>query len=271
MARVSRFPGRSLLPPGSDAEREAPRQASCEARLGLFHYVKALHAGGMSIARIKDKTGVGRHTLNKWLDADDLPARRHAKPTPCSPAYFRELLERQWAAGNRRGRHLLHDLRNRGYTGSHSHLVRLLAEWRHPERPTSAKNELRSTRTVLVNESETIDPVTGWQISPQVTAALCLEPIGTLTPGQELKIAALKRSSPSFLVMRRSLCGFEACSEAGNLKSWRSGLGMRRTPPFLPCSNLQGRCDVILPQSAMPSRCRGAMVKQRDRLTGLKP
>jgi len=69
MTRVSRFPGRSLLPLGSDAEREAPRQASREARLGLFHYVKALRAGGISVARIKDKTGIGRQTLIKWIDS----------------------------------------------------------------------------------------------------------------------------------------------------------------------------------------------------------
>lgn len=80
MARVSRFPGRSLLPPGSDAEREAPRQASREARLGLFHYVKALHAGGMPVTRIKEKTGVGRHTLNRWLESDDLPAAIRNRP-----------------------------------------------------------------------------------------------------------------------------------------------------------------------------------------------
>jgi Transposase len=136
----------------------------------LFHYVKALRAGGISVARIKDKTGIGRQTLIKWIDSDDLPARRHPKPTPRSPAYFREFLEQQWAVGNRRGRHLLHDPRNRGCTGSHSHLARVLAKWRHPDRPTSAKNDPRSVPTVLVEESGAIDPVTGWQISPQVAA-----------------------------------------------------------------------------------------------------
>lgn len=221
--RVSRFPGRSLLPPSSDAEREAPRQASREARLGLFHYVKALHAGGMPVARIKDKTGVGRQTLIRWLDSDDLPARRHPKPTLRTPAYFREFLDQQWAAGNRRGRHLLHDLRNRGYIGSHSHLARFLAEWRHPDRATGRKTETRSMPTVLVEENMAIDPVTGWQISPQVAAALCLRPTGMLTPRQQQKVTALKQSSPSFVIMRRLAMRFRGLlrsKTAEKLEGW---------------------------------------------------
>jgi transposase len=235
MARVSRFPGRSLLPPGSDAEREAPRHACREARLGLFQYVKALHAAGMPIAAIKSKTGVGRHTLIKWIDSDELPARRHAKPTPRSPAYFRDFLEQQWAAGNRRGRHLLHDLRNRGYTGSHSHLARFLAEWRRPDRPTSAKTEARSTPTLLVQESRAIDPLSGWQISPQVAAALCLAPTGTLTPQQELKVTALKQSSPSFVVMRRLAMRFRGLFRSGKadkLEAWLRDAKKSAIPPL---------------------------------------
>ena len=67
MGRLSRFPGRSLLPPESDAEREAPRHACCEARLGLFRMSKPSHAAGMPIATIKSKTGVGRRDCAKFM------------------------------------------------------------------------------------------------------------------------------------------------------------------------------------------------------------
>jgi hypothetical protein len=177
----------------------------------------------MPVARIKEKTGAGRHTLIRWLDSDDLPARRHAKPTLRTPVYFREFLEQQWAAGNRRGRHLLHDLRNRGYIGSQSHLARFLAEWRHPDRATGPKTETRSMPTVLVEEKMAIDPVTGWQISPQVAAALCLRPTGMLTPRQQQKVTALKQSSPSFAVMRRLAMRFRGLlgsKKAEKLEGW---------------------------------------------------
>jgi hypothetical protein len=141
------------------------------------------------------------------------PASRQA--TARSPAYFRDFLEQQWAAENRHGRHLLHDLRNRGYTGSHSHLARFLAEWRYSDHPTGAKNEARTTLTLLVEESKAIDPVSGWHISPQVAAALCLAPTDTLTPHQDLKVAALKQSSPSFVVMRRLAIRFRGLFRSG--------------------------------------------------------
>jgi transposase len=67
--------------------------------------------------------------------------------------------------------HLLQNLReaieqqmtkHRGYTGSLSHLHRLLAKWRHPNREEEAKAKPPAA------ESRAIDPATGWQISPIV-------------------------------------------------------------------------------------------------------
>jgi len=64
-------------------------------------------------------------------------------------------------SGNRLGRHLFHDLKNRGYTGSRSNLERLLQEVTLPE----------------IKVSERVrDPDTG-----HVIAALCIKPRGLLT------------------------------------------------------------------------------------------
>ena len=58
------------------------------------------------------------------------PDRRAAAPKTCSPSYFLDYLSRRWAEGCGRGRELLHEIKLRGYTGSFSHLERLLAKWR---------------------------------------------------------------------------------------------------------------------------------------------
>jgi transposase len=76
---------------------------------------------------------------------------------------------------------------------------------------------------VLVEEKMAIDPVTGWQISPKVAAALCLTPTGILTPRQQQKVTALKQSSPSFTVMRRLAMRFRGLlrsKDSSKLAPW---------------------------------------------------
>jgi hypothetical protein len=97
-----------------------------------------------------------------------------------------------------------HDLKHRGYTGSLSHLQRLLAKWRHPDREETAKAE------PAAEESRAIDPATGWQISPIVAAALCMKPSKMLTPPQAVKVAALKEASPGFVIMRQLAMRFRS-------------------------------------------------------------
>lgn len=50
--------------------------------------------------------------------------------TPSNPAYFSVLLERRWAKGITKVRHLLDEIRRRGYTGFFTHLARFLSPWR---------------------------------------------------------------------------------------------------------------------------------------------
>lgn len=49
------------------------------------------------------------------------------------PGVFGVLLERRWAEGITKVRHLFAEIRHRGYTGSFSHLARFLAPWRGGE------------------------------------------------------------------------------------------------------------------------------------------
>jgi len=214
------------LPSGALLGRTPPCYPRRDARKAIFDRVQTLHAVGKPIWAIAEETSLSRRIVTKWIQTGSLQHRRPMPPKPSSPAYFQEFLRRQWAAGNRRGRHLFHDLRHRGYTGSYSHLERLLCEWRRADR--GEVNESKS----LVEEAPAIDPATGWQISPIVAASLCMKPTGMLTPSQAAKVTTLKQVSPSFVVMRQLAMRFRGLlrgSGSKKLSRWlddarRSGI-----------------------------------------------
>lgn len=99
--------------------------------------------------------------------------------------------------GNRVGRHLFYDIKNRGYTGSRSNLERLLKVWREVE------NIQLDEPPPEMDVSEPVrDPDTGHMISSVVAAALCIKPRGLLTDLQARKVNALKQGSRAFAIMR---------------------------------------------------------------------
>nr|WP_158529791.1 hypothetical protein [Sinorhizobium meliloti] len=114
-----------------------------------------------------------------------------------SPLYFETFLAECWKNGNRIGRHLLYDIKNRGYTGSRTNLERLLKVWRE------AKNIQPGEPPPDMDVSEPVrDPDTGHMISSVVDAALCIKPRGMLTDRQARKVNALKQGSTVFAIMR---------------------------------------------------------------------
>jgi hypothetical protein len=182
MTAVSRFAGRSQLPSAPGDRRATLRRAHREARKLMFKQAKELHASGKTFVAIAAQIGIGHRTIAKWVNADVLPHRHQLTLNPSSPLYFQDFLSRRWADGDKVGRRLFHDIRHRGYTGSFSHLERLLSEWRRSERPETRR------RKEPTKESSAIDPATGWQISPVVAAALCMKPRTMLTHSQAVKV-----------------------------------------------------------------------------------
>jgi hypothetical protein len=104
--------------------------------------------------------GADRRTIAKWVSLDDLPDRQRSAIKPSSPLYFQEFLERRWAAGDRSGRRLFHDVRNRGYIGSFSHLERLLSTWRKGP-PGQTPLPSPPAKVEPLGEAPAIDPTTG--------------------------------------------------------------------------------------------------------------
>jgi transposase len=64
----------------------------------------------------------------------------------------------------------------------------------------------------------------GWLISPIVAAALCIKPRGLLTPGQAVKIDALKRASPDFTAMRRLAMRFRGILRSKDVEKFDNWL-----------------------------------------------
>src|SRR5271166_5852005 len=112
-----------------------------------------------------------------------------------------------------------------GYTGSFSHLERLLAKWRRARGakvvtlPTAPEPTTAPTPTIAM-VPRAVDPATGWSISPIVAASLCIKPRGLLTPGQAAKVDALKSASPDFTAMRQLAMRFRGILRSKDIQKF---------------------------------------------------
>ena len=242
LSRADRSTGRALLPesndedfvtisngpgdPGEVAEhRHLTRQAHRRSRQAVFDQIHTLREAGTSIGDIARQTGFGPRSIRKWLKFSTPPERRAAAPKPCSPNYFLDYLSRRWAEGCVRGRELLYEIKLRGYSGSFSHLERLLAKWR---RANDAKvvtlppvpEPTRALTTTIATVPRAVDPATGWTISPIVAASLCIKPRGLLTPSQAAKVDALKSASADFTAMRRLAMRFRGILRSKDIQKF---------------------------------------------------
>lgn len=212
-----RATGRAILSEDATVDaathRRRARLAHRQSRREIFEKLRALREEGLSYSEIARQTGYERRSVANWLKFKVPPDRRRAALTPTSPWYFETFLAECWKDGNRCGRHLFHDVKQRGYTGSFANLERLLGAWRRAEREQAPVDVPPATL-----KSEPVrDPDTGHAISPVVAAALCIKPRGLLTDQQARKVDALKQESEAFAEMRYLAMRFN-----GILRSKRS-------------------------------------------------
>ena len=93
------------------------RRGRLAVRQQLFDEIRALFEGGNSIGEIARKLGLGRRRVERWVRRIDLPDRNTMASTPSNPAYFGVLLERRWAEGITKVRHLFAEIRHRAIPG----------------------------------------------------------------------------------------------------------------------------------------------------------
>jgi hypothetical protein len=196
LSRVDRPTGCALLPSSKDEDesaativsnprgqsdvakhRKLTRQAQRRSRQAIYDQIRTLRDAGTSIRDIAKETGFCMRSVRKWLKFSAPPERRAAEPTPCSPNYFLTYLSGRWAEGCVRGRQLFQEIKLRGYTGSFSHLERLLATWRGDRSAKAAKNNndhtvvtsppnpQPPTESASVTIPRAVDRATGWVVS----------------------------------------------------------------------------------------------------------
>lgn len=179
------------------AQHRRARLAHRQFRREIFDMLHALRQQGLTYSEIARRTGYERRSVANWLTSNAARDRNRAALQPTSPLYFEAFLAECWKDGNRIGRHLFHDIKNRGYMGSRSNLERLLKVWRE------AENIQPDEAPPMASVSEPVrDPDTGHIISSVVAAALCIKPRSFLTDRQARKVDALKQGSEPFRKMR---------------------------------------------------------------------
>lgn len=138
MSLSGRATGRAILSEDAIVDaathRRRARLAHRQSRQEIFETLHALRDEGLSYSEIARRTGYERSSIANWLKFKAPPDRRRAALNPTSPWYFEAFLAQCWKDGNRCGRHLFHDVKQRGYTGSFANLERLLGAWRRAER-----------------------------------------------------------------------------------------------------------------------------------------
>jgi hypothetical protein len=187
------------------------QQMVCQGRRGVwldrFDQVKALQRAGRNLNSIIEQTGLNWRTVAKWLEADALPERRPRDPKSTNPVKFEGYLAQRWNEGIRTGRRLLTEIRQQGYTGSLSHLHRLLNQWR------GAGSAVLAQKSTVNDTSLMPTP----RIVPPIAASiLCIKPRGQLSRQEVMKVESLKETSPSFVVMRQLAMRFRGILRGGD-------------------------------------------------------
>ena len=194
------------------AHRHFEQRAARAAQLARFAEIKVLYEAGESITAIALALGLGRRRVERWSRFMVLPERIAIEPKTCTPAYFETFLSGRFSEGTTSVRLLFAEIKQKGYTGSYSHLARFIAPWKDAGRPLGGIVEtplvsplpaLSSLARDVHSAAPTLDPTTGRRVSPLTAAALCVKPREQMTSRQSSIVDALKAGSEEFTTMRQ--------------------------------------------------------------------
>jgi transposase len=176
-----------------------------------FDRVGALHDEGATLARIARETGFNWRMVRKRTRLDAFRPQATMAPKATTPAGFGAYLARRWNEGCTMGRQLLAEIRPLGYTGSLTHLQRLLNGWR--------RAHFAAVITASAPECPMLtDGALRLPVPPIVASALCIKPRGLLTSAQCEKVDYLKAAYAEFAGMRALAMRFRGLLRGGNIE-----------------------------------------------------
>ncbi len=145
------------------------------------------------MADIVRETGFHWRTVKKWTRQETLRPRATMAPKSTTPSGFSAYLARRWNEGCTIGKQLLAEIRPLGYTGSLTHLQRLLSSWRRAH----------FAAAIGIPAPVALQDFVAPTAPPIVAAAMCIKPRGLLTEAQAVKVDQLKEISSDFAIMRQ--------------------------------------------------------------------
>ena len=108
-------------------ERQKQQRA---ARFACFEEVRAMHAQGVTVSAIAQKTGLDRKTVRKFIQADVFPERQ-ARPKQTSILdTYKPYLQQRWKEGCRTATKLWQEIQRLGYSGGRSLVGDFVAQLR---------------------------------------------------------------------------------------------------------------------------------------------
>jgi transposase len=112
-----------------------------ELRQHQFAEAKRLHAEGWSYRRIAGEIQLDRRTVQKYVQAEQLP-RRVLPQNSSSVTPYLPLVQQRWLAGERDGAQMLVALQQQGYRGSLASVYRALKAFRSGDGRRSSGNAM---------------------------------------------------------------------------------------------------------------------------------
>jgi transposase len=103
-----------------------------------FGEVKRLVAEGYSQRTIARRLRIGRGTIRRYLQTEELPRHQLRGPRPSAITAYVPYLKARWAEGCHNGRILWEELRQQGYPGSYSSVRRFVQRYRSGRRRRSS-------------------------------------------------------------------------------------------------------------------------------------
>jgi transposase len=187
------------------------RQQRWQQKLKLFQMVKNWRAEGLKVSEIVSRAGVSRGLVDKWLRLEECPPRGKRTRPPGMAEDFREELWRRWQEGQREGKQLFAEIRQRGYTGSYATLMRFLGPWR----------EVRGMVGRGSGTGEEMHPGAVRHISPRAAVVLMSKARPQLNSKQREMVKILKRRCPGYATMRHLVLSFRGILCRGKVSSLR--------------------------------------------------
>lgn len=204
-------PDRSLVGSyGRRSEREErEREESRARRLERYGRMIELRKVGWSIERIATEVGISTRTVQRWLAAGSFPERKPRTGDRSRLDKYKPYLDRRWEEGCRRVTQLCREIREQGYTGSHSSVYRYAA-YRRSGLSSPRPDDRRGSRGV-------------WTPSPRRLSWLLLRPMAELSAAEEGYVTRLEASVADSMAARALAQGFVGMvqdREAERLDSW---------------------------------------------------